>query len=238
MARIFLSHSSANNAEAIALCDWLSSEGWDDVFLDLDPKRGIVAGERWEHALNEAADRCEAIIFLVTRSWLGSRWCMKELNLAHRLNKRLLGVLVEDVPLSELPPELTSTWQLVNLAAGSDHQLFRAILPDKGGEAHVTFSVSGLTRLKGGLSKAGLDARFFAWPPAGEPNRPPLSWAQTARGQGCWYFLRPRSADHRGARSPTGVRGSWTAALPRYPWSFRRWQIVLSTRGALASPRS
>ena len=64
MARIFISHSSANNAEAIALRDWLESEGWDDVFLNLDPERGIVAGERWERALNEAANRCEAVLFL------------------------------------------------------------------------------------------------------------------------------------------------------------------------------
>jgi hypothetical protein len=64
MARIFLSHSSVNNAEAVALRTWLAAEGWDDVFLDLDPDRGIVAGERWERALNEAASRCEAVLFL------------------------------------------------------------------------------------------------------------------------------------------------------------------------------
>ena len=46
MARIFLSHSSANNAAAVALRDWLRAEGWDDVFLDLDPDRGIAPGER------------------------------------------------------------------------------------------------------------------------------------------------------------------------------------------------
>ena len=57
MSRIFISHSSANNAEAIALRDWLVAEGWSDLFLDLDPDRGIAAGERWERALNEAARR-------------------------------------------------------------------------------------------------------------------------------------------------------------------------------------
>jgi hypothetical protein len=131
MARIFISHSSANNAEAVALRDWLATAGWDDVFLDLDHERGIVAGERWERALNEAASRCEAVLFLVSRAWLSSRWCLKELNLAHRLNKRLFGVLIEDVPIADLPPDLTSTWQLVNLATGVDHQLFRAVTPNK-----------------------------------------------------------------------------------------------------------
>ena len=61
MSRIFLSHSSKNNFEAIALRDWLAAQGWDDLFLDLDPERGIGAGERWERALNEAAMRCEAV---------------------------------------------------------------------------------------------------------------------------------------------------------------------------------
>jgi len=33
--RIFLSHSSANNDQAVALYDWLQREGWrDEVFLD------------------------------------------------------------------------------------------------------------------------------------------------------------------------------------------------------------
>ena len=42
MARIFLSHSSQDNPSAIALRDWLVGEGWDDLFLDLDPERGIA----------------------------------------------------------------------------------------------------------------------------------------------------------------------------------------------------
>jgi hypothetical protein len=91
MSRIFLSHSSNDNFEAIALRDWLASEGWNDVFLDLDPERGIAAGERWERALHDAASRCEAVIFLVSANWLGSGWCTKEYALARGLNKKLFG---------------------------------------------------------------------------------------------------------------------------------------------------
>ena len=70
MTKVFISHSSVNNAEAIALRDWMVAEGWSDLFLDLDPERGITAGERWERALNEAARRCEAVVFLISRAWL------------------------------------------------------------------------------------------------------------------------------------------------------------------------
>src|ERR1700738_4193959 len=157
MSRIFLSHSSQNNAEAVALYDWLGREGWkDEIFLDLDPMRGIAAGERWERALNEAANRCEAVLFLVSKAWLASVWCRKELNLAHRLNKRLFGVLIEDLPVGELPEDLTGTWHIVRLAAGRDHVMLRAVLPITHEEAHVTFSAEGLARLKHGLEDAPL----------------------------------------------------------------------------------
>ena len=78
MSRIFLSHSSKDNFEAVALRDWLAVQGWNDVFLDLDSERGIAAGERWERALHEAANRCEVVIFLVSANSLASGWCLKE----------------------------------------------------------------------------------------------------------------------------------------------------------------
>jgi WD40 repeat protein len=186
MARIFLSHSSVDNAHAVGLRDWLAGEGWDDVFLDLDPDRGITAGERWERALNEAASRCEAVLFLVSHAWLGSSWCHKELTLAHKLDKRLFGVLIETFDPTELPAELSDTWQVVDLASGRDHRQFRVTLPRTHEESHVTFSQEGLKRLRAGLVKAGLDPRFFGWPPETDPDRPPY------RG------LRPLEAEDAG----------------------------------------
>ena len=162
MSRIFLSHSSADNGLAIALRDWLVDEGWNDFFLDLDPERGIAAGERWERALNEAARRCEAVLFLISRAWLSSRWCINELKLARRLNKRLFGILIEEgLSVRDLPSDVTSTWQLVDLAAGRDHKQFRVTLPITGEEVHVTYSLEGLARLKNGLQRAGLHAELL-----------------------------------------------------------------------------
>ena len=59
-------------------------------------------------------------------------------------------------------------------------------MPFIGKESHVTFSAEALGRLKTGLRRAGLDSRFFAWPPEGDQNRPPY------RG------LRPLEADDAG----------------------------------------
>lgn len=191
MSRIFLSHSSANNAEAIVLHNWLTFEGWNDVFLDLDPQRGILAGERWERALNEAANRCEAVLFLVSHAWLNSRWCMKELNLAHRLNKRLFGVLIEDISVAELPADITSIWQIVRLAAGRDHQQFRATLPITGEEVHVTFSAEGLARLKQGLLASRIGCAVFCLATRIRSRAAALPGASPAGSRGRRHFLWP-----------------------------------------------
>jgi len=86
----------------------------------------------------------------------------------------LFAVLVDAaLPLADLPPELTGSWQVVSLVGGQDGRLFRVQPPGSHEEQHVVFSTAGLVRLKRGLEKAGLDPRFFAWPPADEPTRAP-----------------------------------------------------------------
>jgi hypothetical protein len=115
VARLFVSHSSVNNAAAVALGKWLSEQGFDDVFLDIDPNRGLVPGERWQEALKVATDRCEAVLFLVSPSWLASRWCLAEFLLAKSLHKRIFGLIIEPVSIERLPPEMTAEWQLCEL---------------------------------------------------------------------------------------------------------------------------
>ena len=165
MSRIFLSHSSANNAQAIVLRDWLIGQGWDELFLDLDPQRGLKAGERWQAALKQAAERCELVIVLVSPVWAASRWCLAEFLLATNLNKRIFGVIVEPTPLTDLPTELTAEWQWVDLTAGA---------PAPAQPGAVSFGADGLNRLRIGLMQTGLDPRYFAWPPAHDPERAPF----------------------------------------------------------------
>ena len=212
MSRLFVSHSSANNAEAVALVDWLAAEGWNEVFLDLDPERGIGAGERWERALNEAALRCEAVLFLISRQWLASRWCQRELNLAHRLNKRLFGALVEAIPQAELPADLKDTWQLVDLVSGRDHVMLRAQLPHSHDEVHITFSKDGLARLRNGLARAGLDPRYFAWPPRQDPDRPPYRGLKPLEAEDAGIFF---GRDAPIVEALDALRGIKEAAAPR-----------------------
>jgi hypothetical protein len=65
VSKIFISHSSRDNIAAQAIGDWLTENGFSEFFLDLDADRGIKPGERWEKSLHAAANRCEAVIFLI-----------------------------------------------------------------------------------------------------------------------------------------------------------------------------
>ncbi len=190
MSLIFLSHSGRDSFDAVAVEEWLASEGWDDVFLDLDPQRGIAAGERWERALHQAANRCEAVVFLVSANWLASGWCRKEYELARGLNKKLFAVLIDSSKtIDDLPPELTGVWQVVDLKGGQDLKLFPTTLPGGHEEQHVAFSQSGLLRLKRGLEKAGLNPKYFAWPPEREPNRPPYRGLKPLEAEDAGVFF-------------------------------------------------
>ena len=173
MARIFLSHSSANNAHALALAEWLEDNGWSDFFLDIETDRGIVPGERWMAALSGAVERCEAVIFLVSPAWQASKFCFAEFFQAKSLGKRIFGVIVEPVELSTLPEQMTAEWQVCDLTHADAPVRSRVERPPLVPATTVVFSGTALSALSRGLAKAGLAPSTFVWPPESEPGRSP-----------------------------------------------------------------
>jgi tetratricopeptide (TPR) repeat protein len=173
MSRIFLSHSRHDDLEAVAVRDWLNENGWNEVVLDLDPAQDIHLGTRSERALRDNATSCEAVLFLISRNWLGSEWCRTEYELARKLNKRVFVALIEKLPVDDLPRDLRETHQVVSLVSGENNRLLHVTQPGTLDKRHVIFSTERLNELKDGLTCAGLDPRFFAWPPENESGRAP-----------------------------------------------------------------
>jgi len=137
MARLFISHSSRNNDKAIEVRDWLAKNGWDDVFLDLDPERGIVAGQRWKDALQKAAQRCEMVLALISAEWLASPWCKAEIDAARLMGKKVIVALI-GIDKAQVPPDLNDE-QWIDLTGDAD----------------------AYTRLREGLRRSGLDPSSF-----------------------------------------------------------------------------
>ncbi|MBK8278481.1 MAG: toll/interleukin-1 receptor domain-containing protein [Nitrospira sp.] len=118
MSKIFISHSSRDNAKALGVAQWLEEMGWGTPFLDIAPKQGLAPGKRWREALTTAAGRCEAVICLLSPAWLNSGECRGEFSFACYLGKALVGVIVDPaVEIKDVPDELRS-WQICNLVKG------------------------------------------------------------------------------------------------------------------------
>ena len=205
MSKIFISHSSSNNAPALAVAAWLEENGWGEYFLDVNPQLGLAPGERWQEALKAAADRCEAVLFLISPAWRDSRWCLAEFLLAKQLGKKVFGVLIEPTPLESLPKEITAEWQLCDLTTGTERRAF-SVKADVVPETAVSFGVLGLERLKIGLQRAGLDPLTFAWPPPDDPERPPYRGLRPLESDDAAIFFGRESAIVRGLDTLRQVR--------------------------------
>ncbi|MFD4353589.1 TIR domain-containing protein [Nocardia sp. NPDC058518] len=196
-ARLFLSHSSRDSREAVALRAWLieAEPGLaGEIFLDLDPDTGIPGGVRWKDALRRAGDRCEAVICLLSNNWDSSHECKVEYRHAETLNKPIFTVRLE--PLTGR--DMTSEWQRCDLFGDGPKT---AISVD--GET-VEFLTEGLQRLRHGLRAAGIGADTFGWPPPGDPGRAPYrGWEPLESVDAAVYFGR----DAQIGRAIDTVRG-------------------------------
>jgi WD40 repeat protein len=154
MGTLFISHSSRNDERAVRVRDWLRENGWNDVFLDLDPVAGLAPGQRWQDELKAAGERCAAVVVLVSPDWVASRWCQTEFLVAVQLGKKIFGILIEKTPFAELPLELAAHFQLADVSTPELEE-------------------DGFARLRLGLVRAGLHPRDFPWPPPHQPHRSP-----------------------------------------------------------------
>ena len=109
MSRIFVSHSRRDNLEAVALVQWLSEvrpELATEIFIDIGAETGLRPGQKWQEALRQASDRCEAVICLLSRNWQSSDYCRLEYLLAENLGKQILVARLEDLG----DTDITSKW--------------------------------------------------------------------------------------------------------------------------------
>ena len=203
MSRLFISHSSADNPAAFALAQWLTANNYGDYFLDTDSQRGLVPGERWMDQLRAAADKCEAVLCLISPNWLASEWCWDEFRLARFLHKRIFALIVADVPRDTLPREMKAEWQLCDLIGPDPIQDFAV------GGATVSFRQEGLERLRRGLERAGLDPLGFPW----TNDRPPYPGLRALEAEDAAIFFGRDSALIRAMDQVRGMAEAGTDRL-------------------------
>ena len=162
MPRLFISHSSKDNFEAIAFAEWLVREGWSDqdIFLDL---HDIGAGQRWKEALAKANERCEAVVLLASPASLASTECRLEIRMAEDYGKEIIVAI-----LYLLTPDADELGfyrerQIVDLGMEPRDATFT--VEHKGQRKAVSFSGRTLRHIKARLDQLGISPTSFSWRP-------------------------------------------------------------------------
>ncbi|MCA1693772.1 MAG: toll/interleukin-1 receptor domain-containing protein, partial [Actinobacteria bacterium] len=78
VARVFISYATADRVVADEVSAWLRAAG-HEPFLDHDPRKGISLGEDWKQRLYRELREVDAVVGVVTRSFVSSEWCFAEL---------------------------------------------------------------------------------------------------------------------------------------------------------------
>ena len=154
------------------------------------------------------------VIFLISRAWLDSKWCLAEFLLAKQLGKKIFGVLIENVPLGELPDELTSQWQLCDLVKGDARVAFDVAREPLVPPNRVELPEVGLSALKRGLQNAGLEATAFPWPPENELERAPYRGLKPYEAQDAAIFFGRDATIVRGLDQVRQLRDNSSENLP------------------------
>lgn len=192
LSRIFISHSSRDNAVAVAVKQWLTEQDpsmANEVFLDIDSRTGIATGQQWKDALRAASTRCEVVLCLVSQHWLDSRECQVEYRTAEMLGKRIFVARLERVDGNDI----TRSWQGADLFGSGPARTFQPA----GAAAPISLQTAGLDKLLKGLARAGIGADHFHWPPAGHPDRGPYrGWQPFDPADAAVFFGRDSQLLH------------------------------------------
>ena len=102
MADVFVSYSRRDSGFVSRLAESISAGG-KEVWLDTE---GIADGEVFPEAIKRAIEGSDAFLFVITPASVASIYCENEVEHAREMQKRIVPVLREPVPDSELPPEI------------------------------------------------------------------------------------------------------------------------------------
>lgn len=104
MTDIFISYSRRDTVFVEQLYIALHNEGLS-VWVDWE---GIPPSAEWLREIFQAIDAADNIIFVISETFCRSDICQQELQYAIKQNKRLIPIVIEDLPGKLVPPSLAN----------------------------------------------------------------------------------------------------------------------------------
>jgi energy-coupling factor transporter ATP-binding protein EcfA2 len=122
VAHIFISYATADRPVAEEIAEWLRAAG-HEPFLDHDLRDGIGVGEDWKQRLYRELRQVDAVVGVVTSSFVASNWCSAEVGIADALGCRLMPVRAEAGVVHPLMRDLQYADYQADLSQARDRML-------------------------------------------------------------------------------------------------------------------
>jgi WD40 repeat protein len=133
VVHVFISYATPDRAIADEVSGWLRAAG-HEPFLAHDLRDGVSVGEDWKQRLYRELREVDAVIGVVTSSFVASSWCSAELGIADALGCRLMPLCAETGVVHPLMQSLQSVDYQVDRQQARDRMLQAArVLEDGGG---------------------------------------------------------------------------------------------------------
>lgn len=107
--KIFISYAHASKDKVLELVELLRSGGYDPWF-----DRELIVGQEWKGQLEQAIQKCEIFVYVLTPETILSEWCQWELGKALELKKPIIPILLKHVSL----PKILEVYQFVDFTGG------------------------------------------------------------------------------------------------------------------------
>ncbi len=104
MTQVFLSYANQDRAFMHKIAHTLMRESitvWTN-------KTDIQTGTEFEQLIQHGIEEADNVVFLISIASLASKYCHKELTYARSRNKRIIPLLIQDVPIETIPADLRS----------------------------------------------------------------------------------------------------------------------------------
>ncbi len=101
-ATVFVSYSRIDTPFVEEVRVSLETYGFDVVYDQQD----IASGEPWEPRLHSLIGDADTTVCVISQAWIASRECVKELDIALKLGRRVIPVIKESIEPSRIPAPL------------------------------------------------------------------------------------------------------------------------------------
>ena len=122
VAHLFISYATQDRVIADEVAGWLETAG-HKLFLAHDLRSGISVGEDWEERLYHELRQVDAVVAVVTSSFVASNWCSAEVGIAGALGCRRMPVRAEADVVHPMMPRLQYADYQADPQQARDHVL-------------------------------------------------------------------------------------------------------------------